>query len=383
MTKDGYAGYLLEMDLTRQTAVRVPLPERYRHQCLGGKALAAQLLLDYTTGTETPFSSENLVVIAAAALAGTDIHRFEVAALSPKNNLPAFSNCGGDFGRALKQAGYDALLIRGKAQEPQWLEISKTGAYFRTAVDLWGLGTGACRNRLEEKLQNQGFRSLCIGPAGEHLVQFASLVSDGHSTGRAGFGAVLGWKQLKAVVITGETDCQRHRDTSEEPYCRGCALHCIRHRRQEAQLLNELGLDAVGAEAAWDYALQQGWKTENLYEAIAFRTGIGDRLAEGVASPKEKGSRRRNGSQAQLARVFGLPAEEEATKEFCQNYLEAVSVCGQCVLAVMALQPDMEELPLLKTLEQVTGQAWDLDRLLALGKHSRELEQQLKQRFAP
>lgn len=387
MTKGAYAGYLLEMDLTEQTAVRIPLPESYRQQSLGGKALAAQILWEYTTGREGAFSPENLLVIATAPLTGTDVlgsRRFDVASLSPKDNLPAFSNCGGDFGWNLKQAGYDALILRGKASVPLWLEISETGICFHGAVDLRGLGTGQCRKKLEEKLQSQGFVSLCIGPAGENLVRFSSLVADGHSTGRAGLGAVLGWKQLKAVVISGKPVRRSAEAVSDESCCQGCALHCIRHSRKETPVLDELGLDAIGAEDARDYASRQGWETENLYEAIAFRTGIGDRLAEGVFSPGKKGGRRRSGSHARIAGAFGLPLGEEATEEFCRNFLEAVSVCGQCMFTVKALQPGVEDdFPVLKALAQATGQSWDLKKLLALGKYSRELEQRLKNRFQP
>lgn len=384
MTKGGYAGYLLEIDLTTQKVVRTPLPESYRRQCLGGKVLAAQILWDYTTGTENAFSPENLVVIAAAPLTGTDVpgsHRFDVASLSPKDNLPAFSNCGSEFGQNLKQAGYDALILRGKAPVPLWLEISETGICLHTAGDLWGLGTSQCRNRLEEKLQNQGFASLCIGPAGENLVKFASLVADGHSTGHAGLGAVLGWKQLKAVTVTGKTEYLAGYRL-DETYCRGCSLHCTRRSEAEAPVLKELGLDAIAAENARTYALQQGWEIENLYESIAFRKGVGEQLAEHAGSSKRKSGKRRKGSYGQIARAFGLDLEEETTGEFCRNLLEAISACGQCVLTVNALQPGMETLPSLNHLEQATGQTWNLDKLLTLGAYSRDLEHCLQVRFS-
>lgn len=395
MAGNGFAGFVLEVNLTTRRFVRMPLK-----QALSGKALAARLLLDYTDGSEQPLSEEGPVVVAAALLTGTGApgaNRFDLASLSPKDGLPAFSNCGGGFGLHLKKAGYDALILKGKAEVPVWVEISGEDVLFQDAGDLWGLGTGACRNRLEEAQRNQ-FASLCIGPAGEHLVKFASLVADGHSTGRAGLGAVLGWKNLKAVTVSGQQELPvfnpegvleanrlwhtRLKEMARTPvgvgYCRSCPLHCPRRRQDEEPELNELGLDAFGAAAAREWAEEQGLFTENLYEDIAFRRGIGDRLAEGVAGRKEKGGKRRGGSYGKIAQAFGMSSEEASTEEFCRNFSEAVSACGQCIITANGFP---EEGYPLKLLEQVTGETWDLPRFLALGQHSRNLEKQLKDRF--
>ena len=395
MAGNGFAGFVLEVNLTTGRFSRRPLT-----YALSGKALAARLLWDGTDGREQPFSEESPVVIAAALLTGTGApgaNRFDLASLSPKDGLPAFSNCGGAFGLYLKKAGYDALILKGKAEKPVWLEISGEDVLFQDAGDLWGLGTGACRKRLEEAQGNQ-FASLCIGPAGEHLVRFASLVADGHSTGRAGLGAALGWKNLKAVTVSGqqelpvfnpegvlETNRQWHtrlREMAREPMgdgvCRSCPLHCARHRQAEEALLNELGLDAFGAETARKWAEEQGLPTATLYEDIAFRRGIGEQLAEGVKESKNKGGKRRGGSYGKIAQAFGLPPEEAATEDFCRNFAEAVSVCGQCIFTANAFP---EACYPLKLLEQVTGEVWDLSRFLALGQHSRDLEKQLKERY--
>ena len=400
MTKNGYAGYILEMDLTTGTAVRSPLPEAYVQRHYSGKSLAVQLLMEHTDGTEEALSEENSVVAAAAFFTGTGAPgscRFDLASLSPKDDLPALSNCGGDFGVRLKKAGYDALILKGRAKNPVWLEISGSDVVFHDARELWGLGTGACRKWMAERGQGK-FASLCIGPAGEHLVKFASVMADGHSTGRAGLGAVFGWKNLKAVTVSGQQDLpvfnpegvlqinrQRHtrlREMAPEPvgegHCRSCPLHCARHRQTEEARLNELGLDAFGAAAARNWAEQQGLPTENLYEDIAFRRGIGDRLAEGIKESKNKGGKRRGGSYGKIAQAFGLSPEEAATEDFCRNYAEAVSVCGQCIFTANAFP---EACYPLKLLERVTGQSWDLTQFLALGQHSRNLEKQLKERY--
>ena len=395
MAGNGFAGFVLEVNLTTRCFVRKPLP-----QAFSGKTLAARLLWDAADGWVQPFSEESPVVVAAALLTGTGApgsNRFDLASLSPKDGLPAFSNCGGAFGLYLKKAGYDALILKGKSETPVWVEISGETVRFHDARQLVGLGTGACRSWLEETLGKK-FASLCIGPAGEHLVKFASLVADGHSTGRAGLGAVLGWKKLKAVTVSGqqelpvfnpegvlETNRQWHtrlRETAREPegveYCRSCPLHCARHRQAEEALLNELGMDAFGAETARKWAEEQRLPTETLYEDIAFRRGIGESLAEGRKESKNKGGKRRGGSYGKIAQAFGLSPEEESTEDFCRNFAEAVSVCGQCIFTANAFP---EECYPLKLLEQVTGEPWDISQFLALGQHSRNLEKQLKDRF--
>jgi aldehyde:ferredoxin oxidoreductase len=229
-------------------------------------------------------------------------------------------------------------------------------------------------------------------------VRFASLVADGHSTGRAGLGAVLGWKNLKAVTVSGQQELpvfnpegvleinrQWHtkmREIVRKPdgngVCRSCPLHCPRHRQQEEALLNELGLDAFGAEAARKWAEEQGLTTETIYEDIAFRRGIGESLAEGIQESKNKGGKRRGGSYGSIAQAFGLTPEEDATEEFCRNFSEAVSACGQCIFTANAFP---EACYPLKLLEQITGEAWNLSRFLALGEQSRNLERQLKDRY--
>lgn len=398
----GYAGNILEIDLSAQRISRTPLPTQYREQLLGGKALAAQVLFNCMTGRETALSEENPVVIAAAPLTGTGApgsSRFDMASLSAKDDLPAFSNCGGDFGLHLKRAGYDLLILKGKCDRPRWLEISGETVIFHDAANLWGMGTGACRERLKEVLGKRSFGSLCIGPAGEHLVKFASVMADGHSTGRAGLGAVLGWKHIKAITLEGNKKIPLHDpeavlevnqhwytrlrqlalEESGVAYCTACPLHCVRHSRGGDPILEELGMDAIAAETAAQCAAAQGMNIPDIYRAIAFRQGVGDRLAEGVDASKGKGGKRRNVSYVRIMEAFALP--EDAASDFCKNLTEAVSVCGQCMFTVNALRPGMEELPLLMLLKNVTGKPLDLQGLLTIGAHSRNLEQTLRKRF--
>lgn len=397
MAGNGYAGKILEIDLTNQKAAWNPLPDGYRKQNVSGKALAAQLLWDRTKGLEKAFSEENLLVIATSLLTGSGVpgaNRFDLASLSPKDDLPAFSNCGGNLGTALKKAGCDALLIKGKAPYPQWIEITDGEVRFRDARSLWGMRTGLCR---EQVLRNWDTASLCIGPAGENLVKFASILADGHSTGRAGLGAVLGWKNLKAITVSGTGEIPfrdpevlaennnlwraKLQEWNQKPFSEGrcpeCPLHCSKHHRQENPILEELGLDAVAAEAAYTWATEQGLVTENFYEQLALDADFGQM----TYTTKSKAGKRRDASREQIARAFSLPPEAEETADFCANFSEAVSVCGQCLFTVKALESGAAEMPLVRALECVTGQSWNLERLLSLGADSRNLEKQLKKRF--
>ncbi|MBQ1281419.1 MAG: aldehyde:ferredoxin oxidoreductase, partial [Oscillospiraceae bacterium] len=117
----------------------------------------------------------------------------------------ASSNCGGSFGFHLKRAGYDALILKGKCKTHRWLEINGDRFIFHDADDLWGMKSGECQEKLAETVGKRAGK-LCIGPAGENLVKYAGVVSDERAAGRAGMGAVLGWKNLKAITATG--NCQ-------------------------------------------------------------------------------------------------------------------------------------------------------------------------------
>ena len=395
---DGYAGSILEIDLTQQRGSRISLPVQYRTRLLSGKSLAAQIMTDRMTGREAALSEENIVVVASSLLTGTGAPgaaRFDVASLSPKDNLPAFSNCGGNFGLYLKRAGYDALVLKGRCERPKWLQISADGVIFHDAADLWGLGTGACREQLQKNQGKQPFGSVCIGPAGEHLVKFASLLADKHSTGRAGLGAVLGWKRLKAITVTGEKTIPFYEESAVSEInrwwyahlrevasqrlntesCTACPLHCVRHSRGGNPILEELGMDAIAAEA-----VTRDIEDPDIFRAIAFREGIGDQLAEGVKTAKGKFGKRRNICCARILETFGFGEDAD---DLCKNMTEAVCVLGQCLFTVNGLVSGMKEMHLLTMMNSITGRQLTLEDLLAIGRHSRELEEAIRKRFEP
>ena len=202
----GYMGKVMMVDLTTETVTEYPWSDEQRELYLGGKIMAARILCDHLTGKETAFSEENWIVISTGPLSGTGAPssaRFNISALSPQTGILASSNCGGSFGLYLKKAGYDALILKGRCQSRKWLEITEDSFVFHDADDLWGTRTGECQKLLAGKVSSKKFGKLCIGPAGENRVLYAGIISDERAAGRAGLGAVMGWKNLKAITAAG------------------------------------------------------------------------------------------------------------------------------------------------------------------------------------
>lgn len=203
----GYMGKVIKVDLSTQTVSKYSWTDKQRELYIGGKIMAARILYDHLTGKETAFSEENWLVISTGPLTGTGApssSRFNISSLSPQTGILASSNCGGTFGYYLKRAGYDALILSGKCREHTWLEIREDEFIFHNADDLWGTRAGVCQEKLTEKMKVKGkFGKLCIGPAGENLVKYSAIISDERAAGRTGMGAVLGWKNLKAIAVTG------------------------------------------------------------------------------------------------------------------------------------------------------------------------------------
>lgn len=403
----GYAGKVIKINLSDETVSEYPWGEQEQALYLGGKAMAARILCDHLTGQETAFSEENWIVISTGPLTGSGAPgsvRFDIAALSPKDNLPAFSNCSGNFGLYLKKAGYDALILTGRCKEKRWLEVYEDQIVFHDATALWGTGTGECQRKLTALLGTDRFGGLCIGPAGENLVKFASIMSDDHAAGRAGIGAVFGWKNLKALAVSGSKKTRLHasdaaaacnkewhadlrssvagKATKGRPVCLSCPLHCTKHLHTEQEsVLNELGMDAIAAEDAAIWAAEQGLPTQGFYVDMAYRRGIGNKLAEGVPHRTGKGGKRRSSSYDAITKAFDLSPGTPATERFCRDLTEAISVAGQCMFTVNALRPDTPNLFVLQMLQYVTGMDLTLEDLLRIGGNSRMLEKQLRQFF--
>jgi len=205
---NGYQGQLLTVDLTLGRSAVRPLDPELLHDYLGGSALAAALLYPTLTAALDPLGPNNPLLILAGPLTGTSgpaVGRFTVCAKSPATGLWGESNCGGFFGPELRFAGYDGLLITGRAAAPTYLWIWQERVELRSAESVWGMAdTYETQEKLKAEVGDGLARVLCIGLAGEHLIPFSLLLCDhGRVAGRTGLGAVMGSKHLKAIVVRG------------------------------------------------------------------------------------------------------------------------------------------------------------------------------------
>ncbi len=206
MTFGGYMGKLLEIDLTAKTSCAKPTPEDLKRDYLGGRGFVAKLLWDLVPPGTEPFSPENVVVMAPGPLGGVYLPasgKVHMGTKSPASGGYGDSNMGGMFAPEIKYAGYDGIVIRGRASSPVIVVIDDEKVTIEDASDVWGKGAIATEVSLKRRL-GEDFQIALIGPAGENLVNFACVSHDfGRQAGRTGVGAVMGSKNLKAVAVRG------------------------------------------------------------------------------------------------------------------------------------------------------------------------------------
>jgi len=202
----GWSGAILRVDLSRGRSTRARLDGELALKFLGGRGFAAKILWDDLAPGIDPLSPANELVIAAGPLTGLPIPssgKLVVAAKSPLTSGYGDGSIGTMASVQMRRAGLDAIVISGKAEGPSYLLVEDGGAEVRSAEGLWGLGTFETERRLREE-HGRDAGILSIGLAGENLVAYATIASqEGRSGGRPGMGAVMGSKNLKAVVIRG------------------------------------------------------------------------------------------------------------------------------------------------------------------------------------
>jgi aldehyde:ferredoxin oxidoreductase len=205
LVRGGYAGSCLWIDLTTEKVRKEPLDAEMVQSFIGMRGFTSKLLWDRVRGVDA-YDPKNLVMFAVGPLAGITPTggRALVAAKSPLTGLIGYANFGGHWGPALKYAGYDLVVVEGKAETPVYLWIEDDRVEIRDASALWGKDTRQTVKGIEKELGPAEIEVLAIGPAGEKLVRFAcAMTYDGHSAGRTGMGAVMGSKNLKAVAVRG------------------------------------------------------------------------------------------------------------------------------------------------------------------------------------
>ncbi len=204
----GVFGRYLWVDLSAGRITEKEIPTHWYELHLGGRGLAARLLLEYVPPGTDPFSPRNALVFATGPFQGTGLAgagRHVLMAISPKTRSIADSYVGGFLGHELGRSGYDGIFIFGKAPEPVYLLVYEGKAELRPARDLWGQFTADVERELQRR--HPGVRVAVIGPAGEKLVSQACVIHDrNRAAGRPGLGAVMGAKLLKAVAVKGHTE---------------------------------------------------------------------------------------------------------------------------------------------------------------------------------
>jgi aldehyde:ferredoxin oxidoreductase len=207
MMRYGYMGKFLRIDLNEGTVTPEEVPQDLLEDFIGGRGLNSALLYREVPAGADPLGPENRLIVGTGPGNGTIIPggtRFTMSAKSPLTGLLGDANSGADFGAGLKYAGYDGLIVQGRSREPVYLWIDDGEAELRPAEHLWGKNAAETQNSLKREAGDPEVSIITIGVAGEKQVAFAAVMGGGsRAAGRTGMGAVMGSKNLKAVVVRG------------------------------------------------------------------------------------------------------------------------------------------------------------------------------------
>jgi aldehyde:ferredoxin oxidoreductase len=206
--RGGYVGKILRIDLTRKKSVTQPLPPELACNYIGGYGFGGRILYDEVPPWVSAFDAENLLIFSTGPVNGTPTPvagRHTVVAKSPLTGFFGDANAGGFWGAELKAAGYDVLVISGRAEKPTYIFIRDGEVSFGDATPYWGLDARESERRLKKDLGDPKIQVSNIGQAGENLVRFAGILTDeaNRIAARCGLGAVMGSKKLKAVAVRG------------------------------------------------------------------------------------------------------------------------------------------------------------------------------------
>jgi len=207
MTSYGWNKKVLKVNLTTGNISTETISEEILKNYLGGRGINIKALYDTTNRNTDPLGSDNPLIFGTGPLTGTIIPssgRHNVTAKSPLTGILGDSNSGGFWGAELKQAGYDQIIVTGKAERPAYLKIMNEKVEICDAEPLWGKNVWETEKLIKENLANNDIQIASIGQAGENLVRISGIMNNlSRAAGRTGMGAVMGSKKLKAVVVRG------------------------------------------------------------------------------------------------------------------------------------------------------------------------------------
>lgn len=203
----GYHGKILRIDLSKEKYWIEENDENFYRLYMGGGALGAYYILNNVKPGTDAFDPKNMIIFAGSVVSGFPIAGFtrhSVTSISPLTGGVADSEAGGFWARGLKAAGFDAIVVEGKAKNPVYLWINNGNVEIKDASHLWGKVTGDVQDIIREENNNNKIRILSIGPAAENKVLYGCILNElKHVNGRGGHGAVMGSKNLKAIAVYG------------------------------------------------------------------------------------------------------------------------------------------------------------------------------------
>ncbi len=216
MTEFGYAGNILKIDLSNQDIIKSPTSD-YSQRFIGGHGIAAKLYWDMVPPQTRAYDAENSLICASGPVSGFPGFagfRWKVCGKSIEGDRESFNYCnlGERWGAFLKFNGYDALAVRGKAEKPTSVVINNGNIEFKDASSLWGKTTFEVIDTLKEEY-GKNVSILTIGPAAERLIPYATVFTDEGASGSGGLGAVMGSKNLKAIIVSSN----KHRPRAAHP----------------------------------------------------------------------------------------------------------------------------------------------------------------------
>ncbi len=245
----GYAGRILNVDLSSGRVWPEQIDEAVLRDYIGGYGVGVRLLYDRIPAGVDPLGPRNVLGFMTGPLTGTPAiegNRFTVMCKSPLTNTWGDANCGGTFGPHLKFAGYDGVLFYGASDRPVYLLIEEGQPELRDASDLWGQDTNETEDALKAR-HGKDTQVASIGPSGERLSLISSVINDyGRAAGRSGVGAVMGSKQLKAIAVRGTAPVP----LADPEKAKGLKAHYIKQHGGGYDFFNKTGTPGALAESA-------------------------------------------------------------------------------------------------------------------------------------
>ncbi|WP_291766718.1 aldehyde ferredoxin oxidoreductase family protein, partial [Caldivirga sp. UBA161] len=254
----GYTGKILRINLSNEGTHVEELTQDVALKWLGGRGLGVYFFLREVNPKTHPLSEGNKVILATGPLTGINGSptpgRITIISKSPLNDRLTYSSVGGQFGPLLKFMGFDALIIEGRLSKPSYLVLKDGRVYFKDALNIWGKDVMEAHDsilgdlRKEHGIDEEYVSIALIGPAGENLVKYSSIMFDKHhAAGRMGFGAVLGYKRVKAIVVIDSKN--REIKVYNKDQFRVSAINVIRRMKTNPIIRDLTNLGTLGTLA--------------------------------------------------------------------------------------------------------------------------------------